>query len=114
MFRRLRFERGEPLSYAENFVPCDLAERIDDADLAATPMTMVLRDKLGLSLARTENSVEATHSTPHLAGLLGADPADPGLLSTNLVFDSGGRVVAAALIHYRGDRFRFGVSLDLF
>ncbi|NMH97925.1 UTRA domain-containing protein [Pseudonocardia sp. K10HN5] len=44
--------------------------------------------------------------------MLGADPADPVLLSTSLVFDAGD-VVDTALIYYRGDRFRFTVSVDL-
>lgn len=113
VFRRLRYERGAVLSYAENFVPLPVADRILDADLVAAPMTMVLRDVLGLTLARIENAVEARTAPPQLAGLLGLAPADPVLLSTNVVFDAGGAVVDVALIHYRGDRFRFTVSVEL-
>jgi GntR family transcriptional regulator len=112
-FRRLRSDAGEPFSYAENFLPISYADRIADTDLAAAPMTMVLRDKLGLKLSRIENSVEAQRTTPHMAKLLGANPADPVLVSTNLTFDADGLVVDAALLHYRSDRFRFSVGVDL-
>ncbi len=113
VFRRLRFEGREPLSYAENFVPLALGERIADEDLASAPMTMVLRDRLGVALSRIDNAVEAQVAPPHLASLLGVEPLSPILRSVNVTFDQAGAVVDAALIHYRGDRFRFSVSLDL-
>jgi GntR family transcriptional regulator len=112
VFRRLRFEKGEPISYAENFVPLHHAARITDADLATAPMTMVLRDRVGIEIGRIDNVLEAQRSTPHLADLLGAEPDEPILLSTNLTHDVHGAVVDAALIHYRGDRFRFALSLE--
>ncbi|MFC5993798.1 GntR family transcriptional regulator [Pseudonocardia hispaniensis] len=113
VFRRLRYENGEPVSYAENFIPVHYAERILDEDLACAPMTEVLRDRVGLELGRIDNVLQAQRSTPHLAGLLGTEPDEPILLSTNLTFDTDGQVVDAALIHYRGDRFRFALSLEL-
>jgi GntR family transcriptional regulator len=113
VFRRLRFDAGEPLNYAENFLPLSHAEAISDEDLAEAPMTMVLRDVVGLSLRRIENAVEARAATPVVAELLGVNPLDPVLLSTNLTYAVDGTVVDAAFIHYRADRFRFIVSVDL-
>jgi GntR family transcriptional regulator len=113
IFRRLRFEGAQPLSYAENFVPLEHGARVADEDLVTAPMTMVLRDRLGIALSRIDNAVEAQTAPPHLASLLGVEPLSPVLLSTNVTFDATGKVVDAALIYYRGDRFRFSVSLDL-
>lgn len=112
-FRRLRSDRGEPRSVADNAVPARLAHRIADADLLAAPMTAVLRDVLGVPLARIENVVEARLATPEIAGLLAVAPGSPVLVSTNVVHDTAGAVVDVAVIHYRGDRFRFGVTVDL-
>ena len=111
--RRLRRDSGVPLSYAENFLRPELAARIGDERLRAAPMTQILRDDLGLRLARIENVIEARNATPLLADLLEVDLLSPTLLSTNLVRDNTGRVVDAALIYYRGDRFRFTVDIDV-
>ncbi|HWN34011.1 MAG TPA: GntR family transcriptional regulator [Pseudonocardia sp.] len=111
--RRLRRDSGVPLSYAENFLRPELAARIDDERLRAAPMTQILRDDLGLRLTRIENVIEARNATPRLADLLEVDLLSPTLLSTNLTRDDTGRVVDAALIYYRGDRFRFTVDIDV-
>ena len=111
--RRLRCEGGAPLSYAENFLRPDVAARVDDHRLLVAPMTQVLRDDLGLELAHIENVIEARTATPELAKLLGVDLLSPVLLSTNLTRDRSGRVVDAALISYRGDRFRFTVQVEV-
>jgi GntR family transcriptional regulator len=66
-----------------------------------------------LRLTRIENAIEARNATPLLAELLEVDLLSPILLSTNLTRDDTGAVVDAALIHYRGDRFRFTVDIDV-
>jgi GntR family transcriptional regulator len=111
--RRLRRDSGVPLSYAENFLHPELAARVGDERLRAAPMTQILRDDLGLRLTRIENVIEARNATPRLADLLEVDLLSPTLLSTNLTRDDTGRVVDAALIYYRGDRFRFTVDIDV-
>jgi GntR family transcriptional regulator len=111
--RRLRFDGAEATSYAENFIPLRYDALITDEDLTSMPVTMVLRDRLKIPLARIENSVEAQSATPHLAALLSVGPASPILLSANLSYDAEDRVVDAAYIHYRGDRFRFSITVDV-
>lgn len=111
--RRLRFERGAPLSYAENYLHPDIAARVRDRRLRTAPMTQLLRDDLGLQLARIENVIEARTATPTLADLLEVELLSPILLSTNITRDVSGDVVDVAVISYRGDRFRFTVGIDL-
>ena len=111
--RRLRSDSGVTLSYAENFLRPELAARFGDDQLRRVPMTQILRDELGLRLTRIENAIEARNATPLLAELLEVDLLSPILLSTNLTRDDTGAVVDAALIHYRGDRFRFTVDIDV-
>jgi GntR family transcriptional regulator len=111
--RRLRSDSGATLSYAENFLRPELAARFGDDQLRRVPMTQLLRDELGLRLTHIENAIEARNATPLLAELLEVDLLSPILLSTNLTRDDTGAVVDAALIHYRGDRFRFTVDIDV-
>ena len=113
MFRRLRRQGGEPVSLAVNWLPTEIGRRVPAQRLARWPMTRVLRDALGLPVARIEDSVEAQLASPEAAGLLGVPLLSPVLLVTGVTFDAGGRVIDLARIQYRGERFRFRVSFDV-
>jgi GntR family transcriptional regulator len=109
-FRRLRRERGEPISYALNYVLLEHGARIRAPQLARAPMTQVLRRDLGIAIGRIENTLEARQATPEAARLLGCELLSPILFFTGVSFDRSDRVIDVAQIHYRGDRYKF--SLD--
>jgi GntR family transcriptional regulator len=111
--RRLRLDGGEPVSYAENYLRPEHAARISDADLAAAPVTKLLRDVLALPLTRIDNEVSAVTAPAELAALLRVDVLSPVLRSENVTYAAGGTPVDVARIHYRGDRFTFAISLDI-
>lgn len=112
-YQRLRLQGGIPLSLAENHLRPEHAEKIEAEHLHAAPMTKLLRDVAHIRLARIDNTLEACPADPRLAELLDIPLAGPVLRSTNLTHDTDGRIVDAAVIHYRADRFRYAVSLDL-
>lgn len=112
-YHRLRLHEGTPLSHAENHLRPEHADKISARDLLAAPMTKLLRDNAHVPLARIDNTVEACPAPPHIAELLHIPLAAPVLRSTNHTYDTHGRLVDAALIHYRADRFQYTVSLDL-
>jgi GntR family transcriptional regulator len=114
-YRRLRRdEAGEPADWAENHVPADLAARIDPADLTRRPMTRVLRDVLGVPVARITNTLEARPADAEDARLLGVAAGSPILHCVGVVRDGTGRVVDAVRIRHRGDRFAYTVAMDTF
>jgi GntR family transcriptional regulator len=113
LIRRLRLDGGEPVSYAENYLRPEHAARISDADLAAAPVTKILRDALALPLTRIDNEVSACTAPAELAALLRVDVLSPVLRSENVTYAAGGTPVDVARIHYRGDRFTFAISLDI-
>jgi GntR family transcriptional regulator len=112
-YHRLRLQAGTPLSYAENHLRPEHAEKINTEALRAAPMTKLLRDQAHIPLARIDNTVEACPAPPRIADLLHIPLATPVLRSINVTYDTQGHVVDAAQIHYRADRFRYTVSLDL-
>lgn len=112
-YQRLRLHEGVPLSHAENHLRPEHAEKIREDDLRAAPMTKLLRDNAHIPLARIDNALEACPAPPHIAELLAIPLAAPVLRSTNRTYDTHGRIVDAAVIHYRADRFQYTVSLDL-
>jgi GntR family transcriptional regulator len=113
-YRRLRCdgETGEPTNWAENAVHPEVAARLDAADLERWPMTKVLRDAVGIRISRITDTVEARLADPETARLLEVPLLSPILHYTGVTYDLAGRVLDAAVIHYRGDRFSFTVTLD--
>ncbi|MDT0475299.1 GntR family transcriptional regulator [Streptomyces griseoviridis] len=113
-YHRLRGDEktGEPTNHARNYVRPELADRIDPADLARRPMTKVLQDLPGVDIARITDTVQARLADPETARLLEVPLLSPILHYTGVTYDHGGRVLDAAVIHYRGDRFSFTVTLD--
>ncbi|GAA2582853.1 MULTISPECIES: GntR family transcriptional regulator [Streptomyces] len=114
MYHRLRCDEktGEPTNHARNYVRPELAARIDADDLVRWPMTKVLRDVVGVDISRITDTVEARLADPETARLLRVPLLSPILHYTGITYDTAGRVLDVAVIHYRGDRFSFTVTLD--
>ena len=113
LIRRLRLDAGVPVSYAENYLRPEHADRISDAALARAPVTALLRDELGLPLSRIDNQVSARSAPADLAALLEMEAFSPVLVSENVTYAGASGPVDVARIYYRGDRFTFAISLDL-
>jgi DNA-binding GntR family transcriptional regulator len=113
-YHRLRSDErsGEPTNHARNYVRPELAERIDREDLIRWPMTKVLRDVIGVGISRITDTVEARLADPETARLLHVPLLSPILHYTGVTYDAEGRPLDVAVIHYRGDRFSFTVTLD--
>ncbi|MER6341782.1 UTRA domain-containing protein [Streptomyces tendae] len=113
-YHRLRCDEktSEPTNHARNYVRPELAARIDPDDLARWPMTKVLRDVVGMNISRITDTVEARLADPETARLLEVPLLSPILHYTGITYDGAGRVLDVAVIHYRGDRFSFTVTLD--
>lgn len=113
-YHRLRSDEktGEPTNHARNHIRPELAARLDLDDLVRSPMTKVLRDVVGADISRITDTVEARLADPETARLLQVPLLSPILHYTGITYDTQGRVLDVAVIHYRGDRFSFSVTLD--
>lgn len=113
LIRRLRLDDGVPVSYAENYLRPEHADRVSDMALERSPVTRILRDELSLPLTRIDNEVSARAAPAEVAALLQIDALSPVLVSENVTYAAGGTPVDVARIHYRGDLFTFAISLDI-
>jgi DNA-binding GntR family transcriptional regulator len=113
-FHRLRSDEktGEPTNHARNYVRPELAARISPDDLVRWPMTKVLRDVAGADISRITDTVQARLADPETARLLEVPLLSPILHYTGITYDAVGRPLDVVVIHYRGDRFSFTVTLD--
>jgi DNA-binding GntR family transcriptional regulator len=113
-YHRLRGDEqtGEPTNHARNYVRPDVAELIDPDALMRWPMTKVLRDVVGVHISRITDTVEARLADPETARLLHVPLLSPILHYTGVTYGKDGCALDVAIIHYRGDRFSFTVTLD--
>ncbi|HET7875618.1 MAG TPA: GntR family transcriptional regulator [Methylomirabilota bacterium] len=112
-FRRLRRERGMPLSYALNYTLPEYGSQIDAKLLRRSPMLKILRDILGVKLSHVQISIGAQRATQEVAQPLDVDVFSPVLFFSGVVLDQRQRVVDVAWIYYRADRFTFTLDLDV-
>lgn len=113
VFRCLRRERGQPLNYALDYVLPEYGSQIDPKALEHHSMLTILRDVLGVKLARAQIAIEARRASHEVAQPLGMDVMSPVLLVTGVVVDEHSRVVDVVQIYYRADRFAFAMDLDV-
>jgi GntR family transcriptional regulator len=113
-YHRLRSDEqtGEPTNHARNYVRPEVAAGIAPGDLERWPMTKVLRDVVGVEIARITDTVQARLADPETARLLDVPLLSPILHYTGITYGADGRVLDVAVIQYRGDRFSFTVTLE--
>ncbi|MET8978736.1 GntR family transcriptional regulator [Streptomyces sp. NPDC004539] len=113
-YHRLRSDArtGEPTNHARNWLRPELAAHISPDDLLDHPMTKLLRDLPHTGIARITDTVEARLADPETAHLLQVPLLSPILHYTGLTHSPSGQVLDVAVIHYRGDRFSFSVTLE--
>lgn len=110
LFRRVRRDAGEPVSYAVNYVRADVGKKIQRRHLRDTSMSKVIRDGLGVKIKRIQDTVEAQLASPEVAVLLHVELLSPILQLVGRSYDDNNRVIDLAMIAYRGDRYRFSVD----
>ncbi|WP_049974271.1 GntR family transcriptional regulator [Azospirillum sp. B4] len=105
---RLRMLAGEPFSYIVQYMPLDIASRINPADMETVP-TLVLMERAGAAAHEAEEWITAVAAEPHVAVALEISPGSPLLRIERLVRDRNGRSVQIIHGMYRPDRFKYHV-----
>ncbi|MDQ4128553.1 MAG: GntR family transcriptional regulator [Actinomycetota bacterium] len=103
---RVRTGDGEPLVLEENYLPEHLLPGLLGEDLAAG-LYALIRERYGLSPARSRQELEPSLLDPGAAAALGSSPDALALRVTRTVWDSEGRPLEFARDHHRGDRMIF-------
>lgn len=109
--RRLRTADGVPMALETSRIPCDIAPGLAVYDLTDSSLYEILATEYGICLDGGEQSLEAALAGPEEVELLGMTPGAPVLALTRTA-TTGLRPVEYVTSTYRGDRYRFRVSLD--
>lgn len=108
---RVRLIDGQPFSHLTTHVPEDVAQNYSEADLATTPLFMLL-ERSGAKVDRATQSISATLASPEVAEALDLAVGAALIALVRIVFDDSGRAVEHLSALYRPDRFRLEMSLD--
>jgi GntR family transcriptional regulator len=110
--RRVRFLNREPLSLDVSYFPLELGRRLQDEDLAGRDIFLIFEQDYDIRLGHAELVIGA-HLADELQGrLLGIEEGSPLLFIDRLTHDDQGRPLDYEHLYYRGDAFRYRVSIN--
>jgi GntR family transcriptional regulator len=107
---RIRFVKGQSISYTVSYIPSDLGEKINIKDLAIQPLMNVLEDKCKIRIVRGSQIIGATLADGRVASFLEVMAGFPLLKIERVAFDTRKRPVEYISILYRSDRYHFNVD----
>jgi len=107
---RIRFIKGQPISYTISYIPSDLGEKINIKDLVVQPLMNILEDKCKIKIIRGTQVIGATQAESRVASFLAVTAGFPLLRIERVAFDTRKRPVEYISILYRSDRYHFNVD----
>lgn len=107
---RVRTLHGESLSYLTTWLPRDIGEQFDAADLERMPLLHLL-ERAGIKVGAARQTISATLADPVVAAALAIDAGAPLLEVVRVVSDIGARPVEYIRVLYRPDRYQFEMDL---
>lgn len=110
-FRRLRVVEGAPF-YVVNYMPPDLAKRVDRADLQFNTMLDILEKKLRIPIGMMQQSIQAVAADTEVAGHLHIEVMKPVLLIENFTRSRKGRPLLYSQSFYRGNQSKYLVEVN--
>lgn len=110
---RVRLANGVPQAYEFSHLLYSQAKTILQMDLTNQSLYHVLSHECGLHLTTARESIEVNTPSPNIFKLLEIAPHTPMFYIERLTYDEAGRAVEYVESHYRTDRFKFEVELNL-
>lgn len=111
LVRRLRLAGGQPFSHIVAYLPHAVGGPLRRRDLASTPLLRLLETRCGLRLGSATQAIEATAADGYLADVLDVPVGAPLLSIERVVTTTSHRPVEYVRTHYRGDRYKYSVTL---
>ena len=112
--RRLRRIAGAPISFHINYGRPEQLDAIDAARMAASRNFIdVMRDDLGLAIARIAQTIEAIIADRDLAAHLAVPFGDPLFFVENVYYSPTDAPLAVSHLYLRADRYAYAAEIRL-
>ncbi len=112
LIRRLRSVDGIPYSYIMNYLPLATAAVIPIKELNELNMVIIFEKRLGISLRKILQAIEAKSADSEIASLLSVDIASPVMYVETFIRSNMGVPAGFSRTFYRGDCYKYLVELS--
>jgi GntR family transcriptional regulator len=106
LVKRLRYVKGEPLSFHISYVPARYFPGLENQDLEHNQMCNVIEKNYNFVIQRRIETLEAVPATPEEAWLLSVHPNSSLLLLENMVYTDQDLPLEYSRIVFRGDKIK--------
>ena len=111
--RRTRLWKGIPMYYIENFLSPPMAQHLTIKELGEKHLLKILKEKIGITIARGEMSMEAVPADPDIAETLKMQIFEPLILRQLCYWFPAGEPFEIVCAYMRPDYFRYKVDVDV-
>jgi GntR family transcriptional regulator len=112
MVKRLRYVKGEPLSFHISYVPAQYFPDLENQDLEHNQMCNVIERNYNFAIQRRIETLEAIPAAPEEAWLLSVHPNSSLLLLENMVYTDGDLPLEYSRIIFRGDKIKIRLEFQ--
>lgn len=110
--RRVRLINREPVSLEVTWLPKQLGERLEGADLVTRDIFLILENDCGLTLGHADLAIDAVLADSDLTQALDVETGSPIMRIERLTHTADGTPVDFEHLYYRGDAFQYRLRID--
>lgn len=109
---RVRLLNREPVSYEVTFLPEQLGDKLQRADLVARDIFLILENDCGIALGSADLSIDAVSASAPIARALKIKAGAPMLRIERLTHDSRGQPIDFEYLYFRSGTFQYRLRID--
>lgn len=110
---RVRYAEQEPLAVARSYLPCGLCGFIMEYDMEKESLYQTLALRESTRIVRVQRLVEAQLASSEDCKLMKLEKGFPIQSFINKAYNGDGAVIEYCISHYRGDRNKFFVEMEI-
>lgn len=110
--KRVRLINREPVSLEISYLPKDLGERLQKADLITRDIFLILENDFQLNLGHADLAIDAVLADRELTQALNVEEGSPIMRIERLTHTADGKPIDFEFLFYRGDAFQYRLRID--
>ncbi|PUA30955.1 MAG: GntR family transcriptional regulator [Cellvibrio sp. 79] len=110
--KRVRLINREPVSLEISYVPPDIGEKLQKADLITRDIFLIIENDLQLNLGHADLAIDAVLADSELTKALNVEEGAPIMRIERLTHTATGKPIDFEFLYYRGDAFQYRFRID--
>ncbi len=110
--KRVRLINREPVSLEISYLPQEIGEKLQKADLITRDIFLILENDLQLNLGHADLAIDAVLADSELTNALGVEEGSPIMRIERLTHTDDEKPIDFEFLYYRGDAFQYRFRID--